>query len=95
MVNTRLWAPWGLLIVSAFSGCAGVPASPTLTATQESIEEQSRVVQVLQKHVRERDRRIAVLQSQLEALKLIDQDHEERKRALKVPATLLPADTRP
>jgi hypothetical protein len=64
-----------------------------LTPAQESIEEQSRLVQVLQKQVRERDRRIAVLRSQLEALKLIDQDHEERKRTLKVPATLLPGDT--
>lgn len=61
----------------------------------DPIVEQSRVVQVLQKQVHERDRRIAVLRSQLDALKLIDQDHEERKRTLKMPATLLPmTDTR-
>ena len=67
-----------------------------LTTAQDSIEEQSRVVQVLHKQVRERDRRIAILRSQSDALKLIDQDHEDRKRTLKMPAALLPmTDTRP
>ena len=67
-----------------------------LTTAQDSSVEQSRVVQVLHKHVRERDRRIAILRSQLDALKLIDQDHEDRTRTLKMPATLLPmTDTRP
>ena len=56
--------------------------------TQHSMAESSEVVQSLQKQVRERDRRIAVLQSKLEALKLIDEDHQSRKRTLKVPATL-------
>ena len=100
MVSTRFWAPSALLMLSTLLGCGAGPASPLSsleksgapTFTQESIEEQSRVVQMLQKQLRERDRRIAVLRSQLEALKLIDQDHEERKRTLKVPATLLPED---
>ena len=66
-----------------------------LTNTEDFRADQLRVVQVLQKQVRERDRRIAVLRSQLDALKLIDQEHEERKRTLKMPATLLPmTDTR-
>ena len=46
-----------------------------LTNAPDPIVEQSRVVQVLQKQVRERDRRIAVLRSQVDALRLIDQDH--------------------
>jgi hypothetical protein len=61
-----------------------------LMTTQVSMVDQSRSVQVLEKQLRERDRRIAVLQSQLAALKVIDQDHEERKRTLKTPAMLLP-----
>jgi hypothetical protein len=65
-------------------------ATLTLTNTEDLRADQLRVVQVLQKQVRERDRRIAVLRSQLAALKVIDQDHEERKRTLKTPATLLP-----
>ena len=67
-----------------------------LTTAQDSSVDQSGVVQVLQKQVRERDRRIAILRSQLDALKLIDQDHEDRKRTLKMPVTLFPmTDTRP
>jgi len=70
--------------------------SGALTNAQDSSVEQSGIVQVLQKQVRDRDRRIATLRSQLDALKLIDQDHEEMKRTLKMPATLLPMmDTRP
>jgi hypothetical protein len=45
-------------------------------------------VRALQKQVRERDRRIAILQSQMEDLKLIDEDHENRKRAIKLPGTV-------
>jgi hypothetical protein len=63
-----------------------------LTNTEDLMIDQLRVVQVLQKQVRERDRRIALLRSQLDALRLIDQDHEERKRPLKMPATLPPSD---
>jgi len=72
----------------------GKPDAPA-TAQDASVD-QSGIVQVLHKQVRERDRRIAILRSQLEVLKLIDQDHEDRKRTLKMPATLLPmTDTRP
>jgi hypothetical protein len=46
------------------------------------------MVQALQKQVRERDRHIATLEAKLEALKVIDQDHEKMKRAIKVPVTL-------
>jgi len=46
------------------------------------------VVRALQKQVRERDRRIAVLQSQMEDLKTIDQDQEKRKRAIRLPDAL-------
>ena len=67
-----------------------------LTNLPDSSVEQSQIVHSLQKQIRERDRRIAILRSQLDALKLIDQDHEDRKRTLKMPATLLPmTDTRP
>jgi hypothetical protein len=65
-----------------------------LTTAQDSTVEQTRVTQGLQKQLRERDRQIAVLRSQLEALKQIDQDHEEMKRTLKRPATLLPMTDR-
>jgi hypothetical protein len=57
-------------------------------ATEKPGRESAAVMLGLQKQVRERDRRIAVLESKLEALKTIDQDQEQRKRAVKVPSTL-------
>lgn len=48
----------------------------------------SGVVRALQKQVRERDRRIAILQAQIEDLKTIDQDQEQRKRAIRLPDAL-------
>ena len=60
-----------------------------ITATAPKVKvEPVEMVQALQKQVRERDRHIATLEAKLEALKVIDQDHEKRKRAIKVPVTL-------
>jgi hypothetical protein len=57
-------------------------------ATEKPRRESAAVMLGLQKQVRERDRRIAVLESKLEALKTIDQDEEQRKRAVRLPLTL-------
>ena len=59
-----------------------------ITTTQKARLEPAEAVQALQRQVRERDRHIATLESKLEALKVIDQDYEGRKRTIKVPATL-------
>jgi hypothetical protein len=59
-----------------------------LPAQQATAGDSSQVVKALQKQVRERDRRIAVLQSQMEDLKLIDQDLEKRKRLPRLPGSL-------
>ncbi len=65
------------------------PKQARITATVPKAKvEPVEIVQALQKQVRERDRHIATLEAKLEALKVIDQDHEKRKRAIKVPATL-------
>lgn len=61
-----------------------------LTTIQDALVEHSRAIQVLQKQVHGRDRQITELRSQLEALKLIDQDREEKQRKLKPPASLIP-----
>ena len=47
------------------------------------------------RQVRERDKRIAELESQLDALKVIDQDMEQRRKSSRSPATLTPATTGP
>lgn len=48
------------------------------------------IVQSLYKQVQERDRRITALRSQLEALKVIAQDQDERQRKMRPPASLVP-----
>ena len=52
----------------------------------------SSVVQSLQRQVRERDKRIAELESQLDALKVIDQDVEKRRQSSRPPSTVTPIE---
>jgi hypothetical protein len=62
----------------------------TLATMQDALAEQSRLLHGIQKQVRDRDRHIAILRSQLEALKLIDEDHQDKQRKVKPPASLIP-----
>ena len=53
-------------------------------------------VHALHKQVQDRDRHIAELRAQLEALKVIDQDQQERHRKMRAPASVRPTeDIRP
>lgn len=80
----------GLLIVSAvLSGC-GITPPPPVPPRHDPIVDLSGKVHSLQKQLRERDKRIAELEAQLEALKLIDQDHEEQKKLLSPPTMRTP-----
>ena len=63
-------------------------AQPAEVLATKASGESAAVMLVLQKQVRERDRRIAILESKLDALKAIDQDQEQRKRVIKMPSTL-------
>jgi len=53
---------------------------------------ESGLIKSLQKQLLERDKRIEELESQLDALKLIDQDFDKRKKPLRPPATLIPIE---
>jgi vacuolar-type H+-ATPase subunit I/STV1 len=54
------------------------------------------MMQALSRQVQERERQIAELRAQLEALKVIDEDHQKRQRKMRAPASLLPnGDNRP
>ena len=86
----RSWLP--LVITGCLWGCSTVTPPKAqqaeVLATDKASRESAAVLLVLQKQVRERDRRIAILESKLDALKAIDQDQEQRKRVIKVPSTL-------
>ena len=74
----------GLLMAILLSACGTTPVPPSV--------EQSALVESLQKQIRERDKRIEDLESQLNALKVIDQDVEKRRRLTRPPATLTPIE---
>ena len=73
----------GMLALTVLSGCTRMAASDyearPVDGSVMPIGGQPAVVQALQRQVRERDRRIAELTFQLEALKRIEQDAEARR----------------
>ncbi len=94
VMPTITWSRLGssLLWAIALTGCGTLPAAPVEHKSDSHLAE-SDLVQSLQRQVRERDRRIAELTSQLEALKVIDQEVDERRKSIKPPATLTPTAT--
>jgi TolA-binding protein len=80
----------GLLWAIALSACGALPAT-SVDKKGASAAVDSSVVQSLQRQVRERDKRIADLESQLNALRVIDQDMEKRRTSSRSPATLTPS----
>lgn len=70
----------GLVIVSMMLSACGITPPAPLKPRHDPMGNLPSKVQSLQRQLRERDRRIAELEAQLEALKLIDQDDESQKR---------------
>lgn len=81
----------GLLWAIALSACGTLPAALVDNKSNPAAVDSS-VVQSLQRQVRERDKRIAELESQLDALKVIDQDVEKRRKSSRPPATVTPIE---
>jgi len=99
--RTRAWGSLGSALLGAIvlSGCGTHTAPPVATKSDAAAVKPS-VTQSVQRQIRERDKRIvelrsqiAELTSQLEALKFIDQDMSERRKPSLLPATLTPIET--
>lgn len=73
------------------SACGTLPAT-SVDKKRDPAADDSRVVQSLQRQISERDKRIVELESQLDTLKVIDQDMEKRRKSSRPPATLTPVD---
>ena len=71
--------------------CGTLPTNPVDKKRDPAVVDSS-VVQSLQRQVREREKRIAELEAQLDALKVIDQDMEKRRKSSRPPATLTPIE---
>jgi TolA-binding protein len=81
----------GLILTAMLSACGTTP-TPIATQTTAPTSSESGVVKSLQKQLRERDKRIEELEFQLDALKLIDQDFDKRKKPLRLPQPLPPIE---
>lgn len=91
--------PWSFSVISLF--CAfilgGCESLSTVSASKnvqrsESVAIESNLVKSLLRQVKERDRRIEELVSQLEALKAIDQDFTSRRKPSYPPAITIPIE---
>lgn len=79
----------GVIVPVALSACGTAPASaPSVERKRDTAVDMSDKVQSLERQLRERDKRIEELESQLEALKLIDQEHEKQRKPIRPPTTL-------
>ena len=99
VVWKRAWSSLGfsLLLAITLSSC-GTPPAPSGAKTGEptAVDAESvksfNLVHSLHRQIRERDKRIAELTSQMEVLKVIDQDMKNRRKSSRSPATLTPID---
>lgn len=89
--NRNRWTVLGsaLTIFVLLSACATVPTSP-MKHKRMYVADQSGKMQSLQKQIREKNRRIEELESQLEALKLIDQDPGKQRKSFDPLSTMIP-----
>jgi hypothetical protein len=89
----RAWSNLGIGLLGAIvlSAC-GTPPTTSVKHKSDPPAVDSGVVQSLQRQIRERDKRIAELESQLNVLKVIDQDMEKRKNSIQPPTTLTPVN---
>jgi len=92
--RTILGSLGGAVLLSiTLSACGTVPHAPVAAVHRNDAPAgESSIVQSLHRQLRERDKRIDELESQLNVLKLIDQDVETRKKPSRPPATLTPIE---
>jgi TolA-binding protein len=75
----------------ALASCGILPvSSPDKKSDRVAVD--ASVVQSLQRQIRDREKRIAELEAQLDAMKVIDQDMEKRRQSSRPPATLTPIE---
>lgn len=94
-VFRTIWGSLGgaVLLSITLSACGTVPPAPVAAVHRNDPPAgESSVVQSLHRQLRERDKRIDELESQLNVLKLIDQDVETRKKPSRPPVTLRPIE---
>jgi len=91
LLRRKIWSSLiGAVILSvALSACGTAPATKMEHKSDPAVDVSGKV-QSLQRQIQERDKRIEELESQLDALKLIDQDLEKQRKPIRPPTTLEP-----
>jgi hypothetical protein len=93
MMRKRAWSRLGgSLFLAIILGSCGTLHTTSADKTSDPAAVDSGVVQSLQRQIREREKRIAELEAQLDALKVIDQSTEKLRKPIRPPATLTPVD---
>lgn len=89
----KIWSSLGsaVILATTLSACGTAPAA-SVERKSDPVADVSGMVQTLRGQIRERDKRIDELESQLNALKLIEQDFEKRRKPIRSPATLTPIE---
>jgi len=80
-----------VLLSITLSACSTVPPTPVKHRCDPAPGEPNFVLS-LQKQLREREKRIDELESQLKVLKLIDEDVEKQRKPSRPPVTLTPIE---
>lgn len=92
-MRKRAWSSLGgSLFLAIILGSCGTLPTTSADKTSDPAGVDSGVVQSLQRQIREREKRIAELEAQLDALKVIDQSTEKLRKPIRPPATLTPVD---
>lgn len=93
LIWRRAWISLGgsLWLAVTLGSCGILPVSSADKKSDRAAVDAS-AVQSLQRQIRDREKRIAELEAQLDALKVIDQDIEKRRQFGRPPATLTPIE---
>ena len=93
VLQRRAWRSLGgsLCLAITLNACGTLPAT-SVNKKSDPVAVDVSVVRSLQRHIIEREKRIAELEAQLEALKVIDQDMQKLRKSSRPPATLTPGE---
>ena len=93
VIGRRAWISLGgsLCLAVALASCGTLPVCSADKKSDRAVVGSS-VAQSLQRQIKAREKRIAELEAQLDALKVIDQDMEKRRQFSRPPATLTPLE---
>ena len=92
LLRRQIWGSLAgaLTLMMSLSACGTTASAPAVEHKSDPLAELSIRVQTLQRQLRDREKRIEELETQLDTLKLIEQDFTRQRTPLHPPAILTP-----